>query len=300
VVKNGKKHVLQTFDTQQVTIRSKTCIRRVIKTCIYFRDNPNENIEKIKDNIKSLSIDENEGYRLLDKNKGDKKFKKDLLSLIEIIRGNKEPWQTKDRKTGRIFTEVGNMDSRCRDALLLDGERVVEIDLKNCQPMLLTLHYAMLKEDEWGMRAESEMNKLLNIILNEDFYDFLNSKIETPIKSRKKLKKMVFAMMYGGKKTYGTEMFKVFEREFPILAMILISKKYRITAREFAMQLHRFESRIVIGMVFDYLRIHNPEYKIIPIHDAFLVKESEAEAIQEQFERIFYEFTKIKPVLVRK
>jgi hypothetical protein len=303
IERKGRKYCIKPFDTQVVTFNDKTAFRRVVKTCIFFEEYVNENMEKIEENIKLLDIDVEKGYELYNKFRNNENFDREALKkfelFIDIVKDEKKSfWKKRDSKTGRIYTQYGGLNKVFRSITKLDGENIVEIDIKTCQPVLMTLYYPKKCKDR---RIEAEKEKWINLVTKEDFYDYFNDRLKEKITDRGKLKEEIFIkIMFGGSKHYQSELWKIFEREFPYMAMMLISKKYNITPREVAMQLQRFESRIVIGTVFNELRITNPELIIIPNHDAFMVKESQSEIILEKFNKIFQDITGLNPKLVIK
>jgi hypothetical protein len=87
----------------------------------------------------------------------------DAEKALETLRGMKRPHWAKayflrqietfsghyriGRKTGRLFTSANRLCEELRACVLIDGKPVAELDVKNCQPLLMFTLYPELSEE---------------------------------------------------------------------------------------------------------------------------------------------------------
>lgn len=165
-----------------------------------------------------------------------------------------------DPKTGRFFSNVTNLPKFLRRFLSLDGEPLWEIDIRCCQPLLLASLYTDL--------ACPERLRYIDDVLGEDFYTTLANKAGEAFDNRDEIKVAVFRdVMYD--RVRDTPMWRIFNREYPILAAKIAEVKKDDHAA-LAIQMQKLEATAMInGVAKDCMMMKLP---ILTIHDAVLCK----------------------------
>lgn len=145
-----------------------------------------------------------------------------------------------DDKGGRFYSMMVGLgrDSR-RDSVLLDGEKVVEVDVSSAQPTLIGLKV----KKETGQTTE-----WLSRCLSGGFYEWVKAITGTAVE-RDKVKKYVMRFLFS---CYGSNFSKTYEGEH-------LSK---VDGKEYKKGYKRFEQRLT-----SYLKSHEPEtYELIEMH----------------------------------
>lgn len=128
---------------------------------------------------------------------------------VEFI--NNKDWSFfYDNVTGRVFNNVTSLPKLLRPYLLLDGQPVIEIDVANCQPLLLLSLY--------GESDSYEREKYESVVLTGMFYESVNNLQKQPYPEREQAKKAVYRrILFGSLKQKRYNLYKAFATLFPIL-----------------------------------------------------------------------------------
>ncbi len=180
------------------------------------------------------------------------------------------------RSTGRLYTHANRLPKELRRALLIDGEATVELDVKNCQALLLTLRYPSQSEESKRWRA---------LVENGTLYDEYAA--EFGITRHEAKHGHFFPLLFGSQKPQPR---RYFEKHFPeILAVIDEANKEanecrrrRLKTRKegLAHDLQRIESKIIVEGLCK-------AFRAVSIHDGVRVKASEATAARAYLQNAF-------------
>jgi hypothetical protein len=174
-----------------------------------------------------------------------------------------------DNFSGRLHTEVSMMKRDERKNLRIDGERLVEIDMCQCQPTIL----ADIIKQNYGS------NKFTDIIESRrDIYDIVGSLWDN-MTDRKKQKKWYCAMVNS--KTSSRSSYS-FSRFFPDTAKILAEmKNHNIEenpSKKDYSNVCWHMTRKEVKMFRDcWLNLSSKGIKFVTAHDAVFVKESQVD-----------------------
>ena len=114
---------------ESMTIRRKLKRRNLLKLAV----------EKwLFGKLDEVEMDEPDDEELLRIAEGDAAKAKTYRESVEAVR-NGEWWMDSDPKTGRLFSNLTNLKRELRGHLRVEGQGLVEIDIKNSQPTFLAL-----------------------------------------------------------------------------------------------------------------------------------------------------------------
>lgn len=97
-------------------------------------------------------------------------------SAVELLAGN---WSASQDEGGRLHTLVTRMPSAVRQALLIDGEPVVEVDISNLNPLI------MAREAAWETRRH-DAEWWLTLCERGEFYRVLSTAAHVTIATAKR------------------------------------------------------------------------------------------------------------------
>lgn len=194
---------------------------------------------------------------------------------------------TYDEKTGRVFNNVTNMPKVFRPHLRLAGRKLVELDVANCQPLLLISLY----EDGDPERAEYE-----KVVLSGNFYEELNKSLLVPFSAeeRDSLKKSVyFKVLFNRNQLNESDLGLAFKARFPRLyARVWEIKKE--SYRNLALHLQSLEAQIMIhGVVRGAIEELN--LNLMTVHDSVLCPEESVNEVKNIIEKRFTQCLKLLP-----
>jgi len=221
-------------------------------------------MQYISNCMKGLCIAEDKLKEVLaDKELTDSR-KKRIKAGAQRIRGKISNLRA-GRIQKRLYHSITSAPRQLRQALEWNGERMAEVDVKQCHPVLiLTLCD--------GVPAE-ELERY-NSVLEGDIYSLSSSPRE--------LAKKEALRFFNGKYKRRNDFGEAFKREFPAIA-----NKIRGFEGSVGRYLQNLEAEICIYGVIDKLRALG--IVAISIHDAFLVPESRAEETAKVIKESFLE-----------
>lgn len=218
----------------------------------------------------------------------DKDKAHQILSQIAVGRGwtgrSLEAWHARIEDfsasyhvgaTGRIFTDGNMLPKEVREALLIDGETTVEIDVKNCHPLLLATIYQAPSEESARWKALCESGRT---------YEEFMAKFDLSREAAKNEQLLPF--IYGGKRPMAEQFLS---ESFPEL-LERIRTYPRKGPKSLAHVLQRMESDLIVKTVCS-------EFKALSVHDAVRVKKCDQEAASAMILNLFHEFHGLRPIL---
>lgn len=189
---------------------------------------------------------------------------------------------------GRIYTTFTSTPKALRKFALLEGRPVVEIDVKCSQPFL---HSILISDPE-------EKKRYLHSVLSGTFYEDIGKASGLDWKNRDALKEKIFASVFYGR-TRPVEkdpIWAAFSRLYPTLAAAIASKK-RLRYQDLAIEMQDLEARIILQTAVPAIKLHEPNAKILTLHDAIYVHPEHCELAKDCLLAAFEQFTGYSPSL---
>lgn len=272
-VKNSKSFGLKLTDKYSTQHYKKIPIRtEKIKTKIQAGKIDLDLCDKthrfLLENLKKISIDYESASQLLNPNELES-FTSDKIRLKKIL---EKDWFFKQDKYGRIHTNITTLTSKYRQFLSVNDEHLVNIDIRNSQPLFLlialnniinnnTIRCALLPTKE-------ELEKYSTLVQQGSIYEFFSDVYGC---DRSTTKKKIFMEMFS--KTISKE----FRDIFPNLSFILDYLKGK-DYRRVAWMMQREESKLMINQVCGDLASQN--IFLATIHDSILTTKQNVEAVK--------------------
>lgn len=175
-------------------------------------------------------------------------------------------------KTGRAYTDANQFPAELRDALLIDGEETLEIDVVNCQPTLLATVYPE-QSAEW-MRYKTLAEEG---VVYEELAKFAGI-------TRKEAKDQFLPFIFGGKRPVAEEFFGA---EFPELLEAILGRR-DIHRKRLSYELQGKESDLIVEGLCS-------EFRAVSIHDGVRVKRSDAGRVKGRLIELFKEMWSLTP-----
>jgi hypothetical protein len=212
-------------------------------------------------------------------NKDRTKINKRLAIMDRVERGD---YRLKENN-GRVYSVLTQMPSDLRNWLLLDGEEVGIIDIKNSQPFffLNLLYPRPMDSEEAGAYAEA--------VGTGEFYETLEGACRRSYMDRSALKEQVFKQVLYGRHNYNRKpLWDAFEKLFPSAAL-KVKRMRRDHQREPekhkhpAVKMSAKEARVIIGGFVNQMRLSGVNYPLLTIHDCLVAPWSACKELEEAF-----------------
>jgi hypothetical protein len=160
--------------------------------------------------------------------------------------------------------------------LTIDGEKVIEIDIKNSQPFFL------LKLIADNLNLVNNIGDDLKIyydkVVSGNFYEYLQEKCG--IVERSAVKEWVYELYFG--KPYEN---KTFENVFPTISQFMKSYKLKYGYKELSHRLQNIESDFIFNTICR--RLMDNQIIYFTVHDSVNVKESDFVVAKSIFDEEF-------------
>lgn len=245
--------------------------------------------------LKMLTIDPeymefiNENYTT-----GTETYNRVMASATRIING--DIFYSIDSTSGRFHSNATNCPKGFRPHLRVNGQPLVNIDVKNCQPYLSTIiltdpvrasvftensAFAMMLQTLKVSLAEDVKN-YIKLVINGNFYEYLMQEFsgEGLHLDRQDTKKQVLRILFARNRSPKDEINHkargVFKSRFPTVHRIF--SKVRGSERgdkftsfkRFAILLQRMESYLMLDVVLKRIYRELPDVVAITIHDSIM------------------------------
>ena len=211
----------------------------------------------------------------------DNKYKERLLryKLYSIM--NKSFYFTRDTSGKRLHTNISHLNKDYKKHLRYDGQKLVEIDIENSQPFfsLLILQKFFGKSLNQLKELKGEYNDVplyISLVESGLIYEhmdmeYMSSKYEKPTLEfkdmRDKIKNRFWKVLFSKEESF-KGLRKVFSEAFPNVYNAFIPKTKR--GLNFAEQLQRAESNIILDKVCKNINREFPECPMYTVHDSIL------------------------------
>lgn len=171
-----------------------------------------------------------------------------------------------DDFAGRVHTNFTRLKRELKKHVRIDGQRPVEVDIRNSQPLFLAL---CLKANGVEDREYSELCEQGRL------YDHIASLGGW---TRDEAKEGLIATTFFGKNHQTNEVKRLFDRTFPAVAEYIRRTKAKDYKR-LSQQLQRAEAKYIIHGVCDRIRKERPATRLTTIHDSILTTPEAAEYV---------------------
>ncbi len=201
----------------------------------------------------------------------------DDRQALQLVNDGGMVYNAEDESGGRFHSNLTNMRSDLRQYLRADGRRLVQIDLKNSQPMSLVVQL-----DKAGV----ECGRYRQACEEGTLYEMLAAGTGlTRAEAKAELIQRVFFGRRGVRSRVGT----AFRREFGTVWKFVQEVKARDHA-DLACLLQRTESDLVVRSACEALRREHPGMFAATIHDSIVCLPEDAEkvacAMRQAFARV--------------
>jgi hypothetical protein len=194
------------------------------------------------------------------------------------------------KKRGRFYHILTSTSKDLREFLTFKGKGLHSVDISNCQPTLLVSLY----DDR--ERLSDEAKRYVQIVQNDEFYSFINERLEEPtnLSNKKQIKEKVYQYFfdYNFRNRY-LEVANIFKREFPILFNKIRELKTK-NHNKLALYLQNLEASIVIDDVIESLAKDFPDECFISIHDCIVTTQEFVKEVQKRLKNSFLTHLKLQ------
>ena len=183
---------------------------------------------------------------------------------------------------GRVHTNLTNLKSGLRRFLTVRGERLVNLDIRNAQPLIFA---ALLKRRyefdpaQTEVPAPADVIRYVELVQAGRFYDALMESSDVPAGRRAEFKRNFFGRVFFCKNRPITPEAEAFGAAFPNVFALVLDKKAEDYAA-LAHELQREESALMIGGVAARCMAEIPHAFIGTIHDSVLTTPRHADAVK--------------------
>jgi hypothetical protein len=231
---------------------------------------------------------------------------------------NKDYWFVCD-KYGRWHTPITALERTLRCCLSVKGQPLVEIDLKNSQPLMLGIFarqyfrgrqakhrflnksfdrrkepYSVKEVRQMTCQYPSELKEYVQLCERGRFYEDLMTPSERlkGDKYREKFKKRFYRVLFSPNKSkspYRNEIRIRFRHRWPLLAQLLYELK-RKNYRHSSHVLQHYEATLFIAIICARIKKERPHTILFTIHDSILTMQDAVEYVRHV---ILDEFSKL-------
>jgi hypothetical protein len=196
-------------------------------------------------------------------------------TAVQFIRD--KVWHFSDCPYGRVHSNVTNLKSGLRQFLRIAGKPLVNLDIRNSQPLI----FALILQRHYGPLAgmPDDARRYVELCQEGKFYDVLMIEAGIPPDRRSDFKRRFFAHVFFCENWPETESAKAFGAAFPsVYAVVRREKEPDYT--ELAKNLQRAESGLMIGGVATRLMNEAPQIPVLTIHDSIMTTPEHAETVR--------------------
>ena len=186
---------------------------------------------------------------------------------------------------GRVHTNLTNLKSDLRKHLRVDGEPLVNLDIRNSQPLV----FAALLKEHFGSKAgriPADVLRYVELVQAGTFYDHLMAEAGIDPTKRDAFKRNLFARIFFCKSDPATTEARAFGDCFPGVYRVIRDLK-SADYKALSHMLQRRESSLMIGGVASRCMEEIPHAFITTIHDSILCQPRHADAIRSIMLREF-------------
>ena len=204
-----------------------------------------------------------------------------------------------DKTAGRVHNNVTNLSKNFRPFLIFNNQKLVEIDVKNAQPLLFNLlinRYLLRYTDYSGnilpyVPQDSDIRFYRELTENGKFYEYI-MKLLGVKEERGLFKVRFFSKVFYSKECENEERSR-FKVAFPEVSEI-ISYYKKVNHKDLAIELQKIEAEIMIHSVVK--RLMDKKIFVLTIHDSILTTQDNVELVKQVMMNEFKKYN-LQPTL---
>lgn len=189
-----------------------------------------------------------------------------------------------DKTAGRVHNNITNLPKIFRPFLSFNGQKLIEIDLRNSQPLLFNIlisRYLLRFTDYTGnilpyVPQDSDLRFYRLLTENGKFYEYMMDKT-CIFEERELFKVRLFSKVFYGKENQSVEQ-NLFKELFPTVWEI-VSYYKKVNYKNLAIELQRVEADIMINTVV--LKIAEKKILALTIHDSILTTPNNVQKVKK-------------------
>lgn len=224
----------------------------------------------------------------------DDAYNRVLASATRIMNG--DIFYTIDSTSGRFHSNATNCPKGFRPYLRVNGEPLINIDVKNCQPYLSTIiltdplkastfaekpAFAMVLQS-LKVSHQQDVKNYISLVINGTFYEYLMSEFASEglhldrSETKRQVLRILFARNRNPKDVTNRRAREVFKLRFPTVHRIFSKVRGNergdkfTSFKRFAILLQRMESYIMLDVVLKRIYRELPDVVAITIHDSIM------------------------------
>ena len=209
---------------------------------------------------------------------------------------NGDIFYTIDSTSGRFHSNVTNCPKGFRPYLRVNGEPLINIDVKNCQPYLSTIiltdplkastfaenpAFAMVLQT-LKVSHQQDVKTYISLVINGTFYEYLMSEFASEglhldrSETKRQVLRILFARNRTPKDPTNRKARDIFKLRFPTVHRIFSkvrgsNRGDKFTSfKRFAILLQRIESYLMLDVVLKRIYRELPDVVAITIHDSIM------------------------------
>lgn len=223
--------------------------------------------------LKRIKVDYKGAKKLISTNYSDHKHKFNQRVLALDMVHAEDFFFNRGKKGRRLNTNISTFPKELRQFIKVDDAwteqpvKLVEIDIKNSQPLFLLVYLLRYQSDSI---PTGELAKYQEIV-EKGFYEYFMEKLF--IEDRDKVKKDVYKKLLFNKR-YGkilTEYEMVFKIDFPNIFNFISTLKESKGHQELSHRMQKVESAFIVDFIAKKYTEQYPQGFIATIHDSILV-----------------------------
>lgn len=295
----------KTIEAQDFNQKQKETVKHYPYLTKWFNKNLQINVEKAMERVEVLFPEQKGGIKGVKKGSPSDWAKRYKATYSIHKFANQDFYYSVDKNVGRFHSNFTNIKSELRNYITYDGQKLVNIDIKNSQPLFSTL---LLKEDFYNQKSQylniynitssfkllsnnkQSYNSIIIMLVKclvkydkqavEQYLGYVNSgefykKISDLIYpgkvfDKKYIKGLIFTVFFSNNKFIGQpggEPKKDFRTKFPeVYNVFRLIKKNNHRALSHILQ--RIESELIIKNVAKRISKERPDLPIFTIHDS--------------------------------
>ncbi|WP_152050810.1 hypothetical protein [Tautonia marina] len=179
---------------------------------------------------------------------------------------------------GRVHTNLTNLKTELRGFLSYQGQPLVNLDIRNSQPLLFSILLQQHYRGTGGLPPD--VARYIDLVQDGQFYNFLMDATGIPPEQRSDFKRKFFGNTFYCENWRRTDAARAFDARFPNVYRVVRALKEGDHTR-LPKCLQGVESDLIIGGVARRCMEQLPNAFIGTIHDSILTTPDHAEAVQE-------------------
>lgn len=233
--------------------------------------------DKVIENLYKIELEYNASKQWIDDNLQDteNEFAKTRNDTAVLKIKEKNLYYNFDTY-GRFHSNFTNLKKEIRsNYLYINGDNLVEIDIKNSQPFFL---YVLMKQEGF-----TDWNGFDKDVLGGKIYETLINRFNLNI-SRKHMKKQVYKVLFG-RNRLKNKWNKLFYTHYPeIYNWIKEYKKRNRSYKSLSHKLQNMESQFIFNNIIPKIVYNNPNIIFITIHDSVMVQSHYYDEVKKIFD----------------